>query len=126
MDVKKRNIIFALFCCIAFLIIAVSNLTHTKRSKTKARLVLIEKVLANCRDKKGESYDKTGCLYEYGRSNGFPEQNRLSWAIDGYGSFPILDQSVACKSIAFCAIYSKGKNGVDECGKGDDVSLHSC
>ncbi|MBL8299419.1 MAG: hypothetical protein JNN30_13860 [Rhodanobacteraceae bacterium] len=121
-----RNVTFSLFIVIVITLIAMSSSTHTRQSKTKARLDLVERVIADCRKQKGDAIGKTECLYEYGKENGIPEKNRLSWAIDGYGNLPVVEQSSSCKLTAFCAAYSKGKNGVDECGKGDDITLKSC
>jgi hypothetical protein len=123
---KMKNILFSAFLCAIGLVIAISQLRVNKDLNTDARLRHVERVLADCKDKKGPAFDRTECIYEYGKANDIPEKNRLSWAIDGYGNLPVLEQSSACKATTFCAAYSKGKNGIDECGEGDDVSLHSC
>jgi hypothetical protein len=119
----KKNIIFIIFVCAIVFFIAISSHGASRESKTIATIFLVNKLFEKCRNRDGPSFDKVKCIYDYGKENELPEQRRASWAVDGYGNPLVFEKTAICRSESPCALYSKGANGVDECGRGDDVSL---
>lgn len=67
--------------------------------------------------------DPMSCIHEYAKNNDIPISVLTK---DAFGQTLILERTGACGDNRFCGPYSIGANGVDECGKGDDLVLRSC
>lgn len=128
MKISKRvlDVAGATAILVVIFLIANSRLVVTKQSNTEARIRLVKTLFADCKKIDGQNFDRIRCVYEYGRRNGFPEERRVSWSVDGYGRPLVLTPSATCTAGRSCSVYSIGKNGIDECGRGDDITYGGC
>lgn len=87
---------------------------------TLARVRHIANIIAEC-DQSSSAKDPELCISQYMRVHGLGEDKAPHLYTDYFGEELILKVSDKCKVVSPRIPYSKGPNGMDECGGGDDI-----
>jgi hypothetical protein len=112
---------------LGFLLISAIFSSCTERvsqhSITTAKLKRVAGALSKCEPRPISEAEIDACLRSYARENAIADSmiNQII-LIDGYGGKIVVTPSKSCYSKNPKIPYSTGKNRVDECGGGDDVS----
>lgn len=112
---KTPNIIA--FMCFNLMFILGCSVNTSIDSVNRAKLKRVVSILGSC-DKKIKTIEMD-CIYIYAKENDVPLDSLI---LDAYGRKIILNTK-HCPALKNNSPYSVGKNGLDECGRGDDVVI---
>lgn len=104
------------FAVLLYLFFSLS-LTTSKGSIDKATLVRVKGIIDSCPE--GAFDSNIDCIGEFSDRTGYPVDAIL---MDSGGNSVVVDSS-GCQESDVKVPYSTGRNGVDECGNGDDIKL---
>lgn len=90
--------------------------------KTRAAVTRLKSILASCEIYTMSDSSAEECIADYASKQSIPKSSIPSITHDYYGSAYIFSISPYCLGKSPKIPYSKGRNKVDDCGEGDDIT----
>ncbi len=124
MNVSRYTVGIFLTALFSGLIQSGCTLETSERSITESVLRRSAEIIRECSQRIGDSSPNPhDCLSHYSSKYEVPIE---ALDRDAFGHLLVLEPSENCDHSKFCGPYSKGPDGVDSCGLGDDIVLRSC
>lgn len=113
---------FLTMLCVSMSLLSCSE-TLSQDSVTRARLKRVRAIISDCQPHPVSGNDIMSCIHVYAKENSI-DDSMVDQIIltDGFGGEIIVIPNALCASRKPIVPYSTGKNRVDECGAGDDIS----
>lgn len=124
MTVRKVGTLFVgAVTSVALLASSGCELRTSQISITEALLRQIDRTLADCNVAVEATAEVMNCLDLYAQAHQITLESVL---VDGFGNQLVTMRSDKCSEEDFCGPYSLGVDGVDQCGRSDDIVLEQC